>query len=215
MKRGHAALAKQFVENLSSVRFDGAFNPYADRCPEHDKRDAPHIRCQNLEAVLVGAMKNGAPSLWIARDLGYKGGRRTGLALTDEVHLHPHSMLHQTAPLRRATRGPEVAERTATIVWGVLASLNQPVFLWNVFPLHPFAEHDPMSNRCHTREERRACAPFLLWLVEVLKPKTVVAIGADASRALDELGICATAIRHPSYGGQSDFLKGISKLYNA
>ncbi|WP_439952990.1 hypothetical protein, partial [Escherichia coli] len=85
------------------------------------------------EAALAG----GVDSIWIARDLGYRGGRRTGLALTDEAHLSAHAGLYGQLPLARATRGPAMTERTATVIWQVLRDLRRPIFLWNVFPLHP------------------------------------------------------------------------------
>ena len=41
----------------------------------------------------------------------------------------------------------------------------------------------------------------------------VVAVGRDAQFALADLGINAMQVRHPSYGGQSDFISGIEGLY--
>jgi hypothetical protein len=151
--------------------------------------------------------------VWIARDLGYRGGRRTGLALTDEWHLDAHANLFGALPLARATKGPLVGERTAKIIWQVLKDVDRPVFLWNVFPLHPHERGDPMSNRCHTRFERQACRPLLTWLLDTLRPKTVVAIGRDAQLALADLDVDSEKVRHPSYGGQSEFIAGVDELY--
>ncbi|WP_306789971.1 uracil-DNA glycosylase family protein, partial [Enterobacter hormaechei] len=78
--------------------------------------------------------------------------------------------------------------------------INRPVFLWNVFPLHPHEPNAPLSNRCHTRAEREACRPLLTWLINNLRPKIIVAIGRDAELALADLGIAANPVRHPSYG---------------
>ncbi|MCW1838754.1 uracil-DNA glycosylase [Prosthecomicrobium hirschii] len=203
-----------FVQELASYRFENAFNPYADACPDFDAEDAPAVRKQNLEAVLNAAIERGVHSFWIARDLGYRGGRRTGLALTDEAHLDCHSQLLGTKPLRRATRGPLVAERTATVVWQMLRSIDHPIFLWNVFPFHPHGPGEPMTNRCHTRKERIACKPLLRILIEALNPKHLVAIGRDAQAALTDLGLEATAVRHPSYGGQSEFVSELEQLYS-
>jgi hypothetical protein len=202
-----------FIEQLAELQFDCAFNPYAEACAEHDKADAPEIRRRNLALVLDAAVSRGVESIWIARDLGYRGGRRTGLALTDEVHLGAHAALLGTAPLARSTRGPVVAERTATIIWQMLNELQRPIFLWNVFPLHPHARDDPMSNRCHTRGERQACRPMLMWLLETLKPKTVIAIGQDAQLSLADLDVMAYKVRHPSYGGQTEFCAGVRNHY--
>jgi hypothetical protein len=205
--------ARNFVGRVAELSFDCAFNPYSDRCVDHDGADAPAIRRSNLALVLEAAMTQRVDSFWIARDLGYRGGRRTGLALTDEIHLAAHGRLFGTLPLARATTGPAVSERTATIIWQVLKRIDRRIFLWNVFPLHPYESGDPMSNRCHTRSERQACRPLLIWLLDALQPKTIVAIGRDAEVALADLRIQAAKVRHPSYGGQAEFVAGTAALY--
>ena len=106
-----------------------------------------------------------------------------------------------------------MTERTATIVWRALRLIDRPIFLWNVFPLHPHEPSDPMSNRCHTRAERTACQQINSWLIETLRPKKVIAIGRDAQAAMVELGIESVKIRHPSYGGQSEFFAALTELY--
>lgn len=202
-----------FVRKLAKLQFKDAFNPYSDGCEEFDRGDAPRIRRTNLQLVIDAALEASVESLWIARDLGYRGGRRTGLALTDEAHLIDHAHLYGNLPLRRATLGPVVAERTARVVWQTLKEIDQPVFLWNVFPLHPHEPNDPLSNRCHTRAEREACRPLLIWLIANLQPKLIVAIGRDAGIALTDMGVAAEQVRHPSYGGQAEFIQGIRSLY--
>ena len=206
--------AELFVHRLASLSFDCAFNPYSEACPTHDEPEAPVIRRRNLTLVLDAAIAGGVSSIWIARDLGYRGGRRTGLALTDEVNLAAHGKLYGTLPLARATRGPAMGERTAKVIWQVLTDLKRPIFLWNVFPLHPHESGDPLSNRCHTRAERKSCRPLLLWLLEKINPRSVVAIGHDAQLALAEINVKACKVRHPSYGGQAEFVAGIAELYS-
>lgn len=202
-----------FLDDLSGLRFPHAFNPYSEKCAVHDVDEAPAIRRKNLEAILLAATANGVDSLWIGRDLGYRGGRRTGLPLTDEAHLASHAAIFGCRSLSRATKGPIVAERTATIIWRMLESIGRPVFLWNVFPLHPYEQGNPLSNRCHTRAERQACRSLLVWLLRTLSPQHVVAIGKDAQNALADLDIPAVGVRHPSYGGQTEFITGIKTLY--
>ncbi|MBU1315993.1 MAG: uracil-DNA glycosylase [Alphaproteobacteria bacterium] len=203
----------EFVEKLAGLSFKDAFNPYSDACGDFDQDDAASIRRMNLQLVLDAAIERKVDSIWIARDLGYRGGRRTGLALTDEAHLADHSVLYGDLPLTRATKGPALAERTATVIWQTLNRIQRPVFLWNVFPLHPHESGDPHSNRCHTRVERNECRPLLIWLLEVLSPRVVVAVGRDAQIALADLGFEAERVRHPSYGGQYEFVSSIEELY--
>jgi hypothetical protein len=203
-----------FVEALTAIHLEDVFNPYSDRCMLHDRADAAERRRANLLAVVEAACEDGIDSVWIARDLGYRGGRRTGLPLTDEIHLQTFSEIYGGLALSRATTGPPVAERTAAIIWRVLTQINRPVFLWNIFPLHPFEPGDPLSNRCHTRAEREVFQDLLFTLLEMLHPKSIIAIGRDAHQSLVDLAIDCHAVRHPSYGGQTEFIRGMNELYN-
>ncbi|MBK8210327.1 MAG: uracil-DNA glycosylase [Rhodospirillales bacterium] len=205
--------AAEFVDELVSRRFEAVFNPYAERCPVHDRPDAPLIRRDNLRAFLAAALDGGVDSVWIGRDLGYRGGRRTGLPLTDEAHLDALGATLGGISFGRATVGPAVAERTAAIVWRMISRLGRPVFLWNVFPFHPHEPNDPLTNRSHTAAERRACEYLIVALVEALAPRRVVAVGGDAHKALTRLGFDCDYVRHPSYGGQSEFIEGVRHLY--
>jgi len=208
------ASPESFVDALAKVRLEHVFNPYADFCDLHDKVDAPERRRQNLELSLAAAIELDVTTVWVARDLGYRGGRRTGLALTDEAHLDAYSALFHGLPIQKATKGPVVGERTANTIWRMLARLTQPVFLWNVFPLHPHEPDDPMTNRCHTARERDSCANFLHAVIELLQPRQIMAIGGDAHRAVANMGIESIQVRHPSYGGQNVFIRQIEEAYD-
>src|SRR5688572_7232249 len=111
-----------FIDALAAFRSVNVFNPYADHCPEHDHASSAAIRRDNLRLVIEAAMCRRTESIWIGRDLGYRGGRRTGLALTDDVHLDSHAALLGTLPLKRATTGCEIPERTAAMIWRMLGS---------------------------------------------------------------------------------------------
>lgn len=202
-----------FIRDLAAFEGDKVFNPYAHVCSAHDRHDAARIRRRNLSELIKSALNGGATTIWVARDLGYRGGRRTGLALTDEAHLSRLAEVFKADKIEKATKGPLVAERTATVIWQMLARIREPVMLWNVFPFHPHEAEDPMTNRCHTRAEREAAEPFLDSLIEMLKPQKAVAIGRDAAAALDGLSIPVYCARHPSYGGQSEFIEQIETLY--
>lgn len=203
----------QFVSALEAMSLPSVFNPWRDRCSVHDVADAPERRRRNLEVFLDAAIGAQVRTMWIARDLGYRGGRRTGVPLTDEVHLGAAATLLGGVSLSRATDGPPMAERTAAVIWRVLGQIGAPVVLWNVFPFHPHEDADPMSNRCHTRMEREETWPLLEALLEMVQPTRVVAIGRDANLALSELGLETSAVRHPSYGGQTEFIDGMYELY--
>ena len=205
--------AQAFVDSLAALSFENVFNPYADCCPEHDRADAPTIRRRNLVRVLDAAHARGTDSIWFGRDLGYRGGRRTGLALTDEPHLPVLGRAFGDVVIERATETMPVAERTAHEIWKMIDRLPAVPLLWNAFPFHPHEPGNPMTNRCHSASEARlvedVLASFLAWF----RPRRVIALGNDAHRALQRMGQDAICVRHPSYGGQAAFITGISKEY--
>lgn len=205
-----------FVAAVTSLKFEDCFNPYSDRCEVHDRTDAPGRRGAMLSALVRSAEIRPIDAIWIGRDLGYRGGRRTGLALTDDVHIRDHAKrwnIDLTSD--RPTTGTAVAERTAAVIWGMLENIDARIFLWNVFPLHPHEKADPFTNRQHNTRERRAGEDILEQLILLLRPSRIVAIGNDASRAAQRLAhsLPIASVRHPSYGGQTEFRTQISDLY--
>jgi len=204
----------EFIGELSSISLRNVFNPYRDVCTLSDHIASPSLRCQNLTLFLNTILKHGVRSIWLGRDLGYRGGRRTGIALTDEFHLTALQDTFGVFGVVKATTDHEpIKERTATEVWKILTVIGQPILLWNVFPFHPFEEGEPLSNRRHTGQEFDLCRDVLTTVFEWLQPITVVALGADAEAAVLNIGRKCERVRHPSYGGQTDFAREIYKIY--
>jgi len=205
--------AENYIDKLTSVSLDSVFNPYADVCEITDREDANEIRCNNLLSYLK-SMDGNVESIWFGRDLGYRGGRRTGLALTDENHLSEFSELYRNVAVSQATNGEPMSERTANVVWTMLSEISKPPFLWNIFPFHPHEPDKSMSNRNHTATERQQCEHLIVELIEWLRPKNIIAIGNDSYNALIKMGYDCSYVRHPSYGGQEKFVNGIRELHN-
>ena len=205
-----------FVNAVASLQFDNCFNPYSDRCDVHDRRDAPQRRAAALSAMITKAAEKPVDAIWIGRDLGYRGGRRTGLALTDDVHMIQHAKRWELdLIIERPTIGAAVAERTAAVIWEILEGIDARIFLWNVFPLHPHEPNDPFTNRQHNANERRAGESIMNQLIQLLRPARIVAIGNDAAAAIRRTNdsIPVISVRHPSYGGQTQFQEQIYALY--
>jgi hypothetical protein len=204
---------RPLVERLAQTRLPDVFNPYADRCPFHDKQDAPAIRRDNLLRVLERQVEVRTRTIWVGRDFGHRGARRTGISLTDEGHLDCLSSALRLTELPLATNTSPISERTATVTWGLIRRLSTPPVLWNAFPLHPHLPSSPLTNRNHSSVERLETAWSLRALIEGLRPSSVIAIGNDASMALTDMGVTHQKVRHPSYGGQADFVAGMEAIY--
>jgi hypothetical protein len=98
----------------------------------------------------------------------------------------------------------------------MLVLVPMPIFLWNVFPLHPHDPDDPFTNRSHKPHERRAGEELLSELICLLRPRRLVAIGNDAGVVAQRVGSTCEVVqvRHPSYGGQKEFVEQVSCLYD-
>ncbi|MDE0308412.1 MAG: uracil-DNA glycosylase [Acidiferrobacterales bacterium] len=204
----------QFLKELRCVTFDNAFNPYRDRCERCDVAQAPAIRRRALILMLEAAVRSEVDSIWIGRDLGYRGGRRTGLAFTDDRRFDAHCgrwNIKSASP----TVGNAVHERTAAAVWKVLSRIQSSIFLWNVFPFHPHLPARPFSNRAHKASERKVGIQVLSELITIVSPKRLVCVGADAGKALAAVDceIPVYCVRHPSFGGNRVFADRITSLY--
>ena len=143
------------------------------------------LRRERLHAYLESRAE--AEIVLVGEAAGYRGARVSGIPFTSE----------------RQLTGTGPAEATATIVHRVLATLGleEAALLWNVVPTHPGTER---SNRPPTRAEVRAAEPFLK---EVVRGRTVVAVGRVAAAALD-----VPSVRHPSHGGAAEFARGLESL---
>jgi hypothetical protein len=204
-----------FIASLQAISLENVFNPYIDKCNLNDLDNAPQIRAHTLASILEAATKVELEAIWIGRDLGYRGGRRTGLALTDDINLTNHAA-RWGINIDRATEGDAISERTAAVIWSLLSEISEPVFLWNVFPFHPYNVGNEFSNRQHTRSERDLGEQILESLISILKPKKIIAIGNDAAYSISKLSNSVNSIhvRHPSYGGKTEFIEQIRVSYH-
>ena len=206
---------RSFVAALAEVQLHGVFNPYRDQCEMHDLAGAPAVRRRNLRDYLGAVEELGTDTIWMGRDLGYRGGRRTGLALTDEARLSMFTHSYPGSSPSKATKGPAIAERTAAEIWAVLSRLERPPLLWNVFPFHPHEPDDPMTNRRFAARELAEVTDLNQALIKWLGIKRIVCIGQDATAYAATFGVTVDCVRHPSYGGTTDFRAGMQRIYGA
>lgn len=202
-----------FIDDLSAYEADRVFNPWKMNCEDVDVEGSFAIRCENLRTVLCACADASEVDVWIGRDLGWRGGRRTGVALVDEFSLADYAHSIEAEGLRKATVGPFMRERTATEIHLARSRMSQKLFFWNVFPFHPHEPGKPQSNRMHTRGEREVGLAFLKTVLALLPFGRLVTIGKDATNALQSVNMAGFSVRHPSYGGQNEFHRQIDAHY--
>lgn len=187
------------VQSSSSVR-----NPYDSKQCVRNLRAYLELLCASSYSghLLIGE----AP--------GYKGCALTGIPFTSQRVLasRSHPFLDTLRPSLSITG--DVSEATATIVWDYLADCQAVPAMWNIFPFHPHAPGNLQSNRRPTSAEVHGSKRFIQRVFDILTPETVIAVGNTSAAALNQMfpDLDFKSIRHPSFGGKSDFVKGMRQV---
>jgi len=185
------------------------FNPYVDRDPNEDRDDAVPIRRANLEAYVRDRTRQ--PKVFLLAEApGPWGCRFSGVPITSEAQLvDPEFPITGRQSSRRDV--PH-AEYSASIYWRILAPYHEEIFTWNAVPCHPFKKGKPLSIRTPRVSEIRYFLPLVEGVVQAVGAEHLVAVGRKAERALGELGLDCTYVRHPSQGGAALFESGIRRI---
>jgi hypothetical protein len=191
------------LADLVELRIGATFNQYAETGSD-DVAGAAAIRLANLRAYLDE--RAGADVVCLGEAGGYQGMRWSGIAFTSERNL-----LRWGPPYRTTCAARVWSEPSGTIVHKVLEELDaeRRVILWNTVPTHPHRPGEPLSNRRPTVAEVEAGAPLALRLVELVRPRIVVAVGRIAESVLP----AGTAyVRHPANAGGPEFREGMRAI---
>lgn len=200
------------------MEWPGACNPYRI---EGAAAKPAMARLDHVTRYLDHFGNMGCSVMLIAEAFGYRGGRVTGIPLTSEriIRRNPRfaAEFPEIVSVYRPCEelGAQETEATATIVWRVFEKLpvGQAPLCWNVFPAHPYQMTAGLwSNRSPTRSEIERGAEFARQLVQIMKPRTVVAIGRCAERGLAAAGIPAIPVRHPANGGATLFVRQVTPI---
>jgi uracil-DNA glycosylase len=197
---------EELLADLVPARIGTTFNQYADAGPD-DVPGAAGIRLANLRAYL--AERAGADVVCLGEAGGYQGMRWSGIAFTSE-----RDLARWGAPYEPTCAARRWSEPSGTIVHKVLEELDaeRRVILWNTVPTHPHRPGEPLSNRRPTTAEIAAGAPFAMRLIELVRPRTVVAVGRIAESILPP----GTAyVRHPANAGGPAFREGMRAILAA
>ena len=85
-------------------------------------------------------------------------------------------------------------------------------FLWNVYPFHPYKDTQ-FSNRKPGKNEILEYADLIDNLLKEFKFEIILAVGKTSLSILEYLGYAVTYIRHPSYGGSTQFSTQLKEFY--
>lgn len=168
------------------------------------------IRKQNLILYLNHMLSLSPKYLLVGEAPGYKGCKLTGIPFSSEhvVATHPffrgkgYRLLSDTCS----------KENTATIIWNELDKYNDKPLLWNIFPFHPFND-SPATNRAPNAVETSFGLIVIKKLLSIFDIQHIVSVGQKATKKLDT-AFDVIPLRHPSYGGKSEFSKGLSQILN-
>ncbi len=153
----------------------------------------------HLERVADGDL------LLLGEAAGWRGARQSGVAFTSA---------HQVG--LRGTREP-----TATVVHESLSALglSERALLWNTFPLHPHKVDEPRTNRTPVAAEVQSTESLIS---VAARGRRVVCVGQVAAKAFARAtglrvpdvdtarpDAAAVVVRHPSYGGATEFRSGM------
>lgn len=222
-------IEQDFIAKLSGYRGKNVFNPWGESDSLYDIGvAAPVVRRMNLAVYM--ALRPRVDYIFMGEALGYQGGHFSGVALTCERMILGY---HQVKP--RMIFGDYVAKRTSdpekignkvvqrngfneptdTVVWQGLLDCGFDtgrVFLWNIFPFHPYRAGNILTNRTPNQEELRIGFGYFNELLQFYPRARVVAIGKKCQETLLYFGVECVALRHPSMGGVAEFRRGLAEL---
>ncbi|MDR2215840.1 MAG: uracil-DNA glycosylase [Nevskiaceae bacterium] len=196
---------RPFLRALQAPSPPHTFNPWRDVDPSTDlPANAPAERVARLTAHL----NIRARFVLIGEASGYQGCKVSGIPFTSERLILEGDIPRVTTQAARLSSRPRPwSEPSATTVWGTLHDLGiaDQTVLWNAFAWHPHRPGNPHTNRTPTPAERAAGLPLLSAALALFPEAQVLAVGRQAQFALEQLGVAATALRHPSMGGATQF----------
>ena len=194
-----------FIVELTQIKNTSTFkNPYLDSSIAN-----------NLRIYLNAITKmKGKRILLVGEAPGYKGCKLTGIPFTSGAVFErfDHPLLNEIG--NQLTLSKVESENTATIIWEYLSKNSFTPLFWNSFPFHPHFEGDENTNRAPTANEIDIGFIFLNKLVSIYQPEVIAGIGHNGVNSVKKVfpEKEVVYIRHPSFGGKTDFIMGMDKI---
>lgn len=176
----------------------GLFNPYANA-----------RLAGNLRHYLTHLAAGPPPLALIGEAAGHRGCALTGIAFTSPETLRDSGNVFFTSHRSRLHRDGDIFEPSGRFVWRVMDSYGIVPLLWNALPFHPRKPGIARSNRTPGKAELALGRDYLVRILDIMRPRTIVAVGRKAQESLSHVmsGDCFFAVRHPSMGGSTLFTR--------
>ncbi|MFA6468290.1 MAG: uracil-DNA glycosylase [Bacteroidota bacterium] len=174
------------------------------------------VLINNLRLYLAHCKKKRIKTLLIGEAPGYAGCAITGIPFTSNRILSRTDISFFDDIRKDLLPTDNSTERSATIVWNALNDLEFVPVFWNSFPFHPHKKNSLKSNRAPLPEEVMEGKEYLKLVMEYLDPNVVAGLGWEGYNTLKDLFPEREIkyIRHPSYGGKPEFIKGLKTIKN-
>lgn len=172
------------------------FNPF------RDERLA-----QNLRLYLSYLATRPLTLAMIGEAAGHRGCALTGMPFTSPETLRDSGNDFFATHRDRLFRQGDIFEQSGRFVWGVADSHGIMPLVWNALPLHPHLPGKPRTNRTPTKAELQLGEPLLRQVLDIFRPKVIVAVGRKAQESLGKLypELEFHTVRHPAMGGSNLF----------
>lgn len=156
-------------------------------------------------------------TMLVAEAPGYSGCNITGIPFTTVkiFDQKPHNIFDDIES--EIFKGEMFSDISGAIIWDYLKDKKKIPLFWNSFPFHPYKKYKKLSNRKPTKIEVEEGIEYIDDLIEIFKPLKILSLGRYGQISLQKIypNKIIEYIRHPSYGGKDDFIKGMNeKIYN-
>ena len=204
-------------------RIDRFVDSIAQVGPPNDRSENVYrcaTRRENLTRWLTSFIDSPSSAIFVGEAPGFNGARITGVPFTSPAIItrrQPHLWgTFEPDGVYAIPEGENCAhkERAATLFWSRLSpnftDLPRPL-TWNAYPYWPTPEGASL-NRSPNESELEIGQTWLREVAELHPQSLVVAIGNNAKKVLNAIGVECCHVRHPSFGGAPDFEKGVKRI---
>lgn len=144
----------------------------------------------------------------------FSEAKRSGVPLMNGTNLKQvEGALSAEQHFEKTTKSRSKTENSllATIVREVMDDLNINPLLWPTIPFYTFGDDAMENERKPSLEEIEKYKWFLFKIIDIYKPKKIIAIGKDTEEILNHFVIEAATVTHP-LASKSKFKREITKL---